>query len=215
MLSASKIKIPLMLIALVLAAFVQAKPAAAVEFTERQIEKLKAGKSVKKPLSGVGEGGVYGGSGFALIDAPPEVVWRAILDWSSYHTVYPRTVEARELSQRSNRSLVRVEMGYQLLSVQFFVEIRADKSKWQLDFTLVEDKPNDIEAARGYWRLFPQPNGQTLVAYVTAVKVPMGVVNLIPESLEKKINRNLLACPQYLREWIHSPAGSRYRAARL
>lgn len=213
--NASSMRIPLIAVALTVAVLAQAAPSAAVEFNERQLEKLKAGKSVKKPLEGVGEDGVYGGSGFALIDAPPEVVWQAILDWSSYHAVYPRTVEARELSQRSDRSLVRVEMGYKLLSVEFFVEIHTDKSKWQVDFTLVEDRPNDIEAARGYWRLFPQPNGQTLVAYVTAVKVPMGVVNLIPESLERKINRNLLACPEYLRAWIHGRGGPRYRTTQL
>jgi len=207
-------KLPLVLVALALAVFVQATPAAAVEFTDRQLERLKAGKTVKKPLSTVGEGGVYGGSGFALVDAPPEVVWQAILDWESYHTVFPRTRETREVSQRGDRSLVRVVMGYALVNIEFFVKIRTDKSKWQMDFELAENRPHDIEAARGYWRLFPQPGGQTLVAYVTAVKVPMGVVNLIPESLEKKINRNLLACPKFLREWLEGAGASRYRPAK-
>jgi len=202
-------------IALVLgvAVFAAAGPTQAIDFTDKQLAKLKAGKSVKKPLRGSGSNGVYGGSGFALIDAPPEVVWNAIQDWGSYKRVFPKTCDVREVSRKGGRSLVRMELGTKLINVSYFVEVKTDKSKWQISYKLVGSKPHDIDEVQGYWRLFPQANGQTLVAYVTAVKVPMGVVNLIPEPLEKKINRNLLASPQYLRTWIHGAGGTRYRIA--
>jgi ribosome-associated toxin RatA of RatAB toxin-antitoxin module len=199
-------------LAVALVALAAAGPAHAVDFTDKQIDKLKAGKSVKKPLAGAGANGVYGGSGFALIEAPPEVVWNAILDWGSYNQVFPKTLDVRQVSRKGDRSLVRMELGHKLLNVAYFVEVKTDKSKWQISYKLVTSKPHDIEEVQGYWRLFPQQNGQTLVAYVTAVKVPMGVVNLIPQPLEKKINRNLLASPQYLRTWIHGPKGARYLA---
>jgi len=202
-------------IALVLGIAVAAAsgPAGAVDFTEKQLAKLKAGKSVKKPLVDAGSNGVYGGSGFALIDAPPEVVWNAILDWGSYKKVFPKTRDVRQVSRKGGRSLVRMELGTKLINVAYFVEVTANKSKWQISYKLVGSKPHDIDEVQGYWRLFPQKNGQTLVAYVTAVKVPMGLVNLIPENLEKKINRNLLASPQYLREWIHGPGATNDRIA--
>ena len=201
-------------LALALAVLSATGPARAIEFNDKQLDKLRAGKSVKKPLAGAGSSGVYGGSGFALVDAPPEVVWKAILDWGSYSRIFPKTLGAREVSTKGGRSLVRMDLGHKLISVSFFLEVRTDRDKWQIDYKLVPGKPHDVEEVRGYWRLFPQSNGQTLVAYVTAVKVPMGLVNLIPEPLEKKINRNLLASPQYLRTWIHGEGGARYCRAR-
>jgi ribosome-associated toxin RatA of RatAB toxin-antitoxin module len=189
-------------IAAALAVLLVAGQSQAIEFTDRELDRLKAGKAVKKPLAKAGQNGFYGGSGFALVDAPPEVVWKAILDWSSYRKVYPKTVEVREVSRKSNRSLVKMELGHELISVSYFVDVRVNRSKWQLDYRLVTNKPHDIDAAHGYWRLFPQKDGRTLVAYVVAVRVPMGLVNLIPSDLERKINRNLLASPRYLREWL-------------
>jgi ribosome-associated toxin RatA of RatAB toxin-antitoxin module len=185
-----------------------AGPSQAVDFSAKELNKLKAGKAVKKPLPRAGDNGFYGGSGFALIDAPVEEVWEALLDWSSYRQVYPKTVDVREVSRKGARSLVRMELGHELISVAYFVDVRADRGRWQLDYKLVTNRPHDIEAAHGYWRLFPQKSGQTLVAYVVAVRVPMGLVNLIPPSLERKINRNLLASPEYLRTWMQGSAGS-------
>lgn len=197
-----------------LAIVAMAGNACAVDFTDKQLAKLEAGKSVKKPLAGAGSNGVYGGAGFALVDAPPEVVWEAIQDWGSYKKIFPKTIDVREVSRKGDRALVRMEIGHKLISVSYFVSVETDKTKWQMSYKLVGSKPHDLDEVQGYWRLFPQKNGQTLVAYVTAVKVPMGVVNLIPEDLEKKINRNLLASPQYLREWIHGAGRARYASAK-
>jgi hypothetical protein len=189
-------------VAAVLSFLLVSGPVAAIDFTDHEISRLKKGKAVKKPLAKAGTNGFYGGSGYALIDAPPEVVWNALLDWESYPDVYPKTVQVKEVSRRGGRSLVKMELGHELISVSYFVEVKADKSRWQIDYRLVTNKPHDIEAAHGYWRLFPQKGGRTLVAYVVAVQVPMGIVNLIPESLERKINRNLLSSPRYLRKWL-------------
>jgi len=185
----------------------------AVDFSTKQLARLEAGKSVKKPLAEAGANGVYGGAGFALIDAPPEVVWNAIQDWGSYDEIYPKTIEARAVQRRGEQTLVRMKLGHELLSVTYYVEVDTDRSRWQISYRLVDSKPHDLDEVRGYWRLFPQQDGRTLVAYIALVKVPIGVVSLIPEQLEKKINRNLLASPQYLREWLHGPAGARYLAA--
>jgi hypothetical protein len=197
-----------------LAILAMAGNAVAVDFTDAQRDKLKAGKSVKKPLAEAGSNGVYGGAGFALVDAPPDVVWSAILDWGSYKRIFPKMIEVREVSRKGGRRLVRMEIGHKLINVSYFVSVETDKAKWQVSYELVGSKPHDLDEVQGYWRLFPQKNGQTLVAYVTAVKVPMGVVNLIPDALEEKINRNLLASPQFLREWIHRAGPTRYASAR-
>ena len=185
--------------------------AQAVSFSKKEKSYLAAGKTVKQPLENSGKGGFFGGSGYTIIDAPPEVVWSAIEDWASYSNVYPNTVEVKEVARKDNRSLVYMEQGHPLVSASYFVEVERDPAKHMLSFRLVEDRPHDIEDARGYWKLFPQKDGRTLVAYVVAVKVPMGLVNLLGDKLSGRLGKALLHVPGSLKKWLEGPEGNRYR----
>jgi ribosome-associated toxin RatA of RatAB toxin-antitoxin module len=193
--------------ALVLAA----TSAGAVNFTEKEKAKLAAGKTVKKPLAKSGEKGFYGGTGYALIDAPVDVIWAAIEDWGKYHKIYPKTVSCKELSRKGDTSLIRIEMGHKLLSIEYHLTVERKRAKNMVSFKLVRNRPHDIEETRGYWRLFPQKDGRTLVAYVVATQVPMGIINLIGEEWEAKIQRHLLGIPGNLKKWVEGPGGNRYR----
>jgi ribosome-associated toxin RatA of RatAB toxin-antitoxin module len=197
-------------VSLLLAVLLAAAPALAVEFTEKDKAKLAAGKTLKKALPTSGAQGFYGGTGYTIIDAPPEVIWAAIDDWSSYPKVYPKTVSCTELSRKGNVSLIRVEMGHQLLSIEYHMTVRREREKNMLHFELVPNKPHDIEETKGYWRLFPQKDGRTLVAYVVATRVPMGIINLIGPKYESMIERHLLGVPGELKRWIEGPKGAKY-----
>ncbi len=185
--------------------------ASALSFSDQEKGRLEAGKAIRKPLAKSGKDGFYGGSGFVMIDAPSEVVWTAIQDWGSYAKVYPNTVDVREISRKSGKSLVRMELGHKLLSVVYHVQVDEDRAKNMISFKLVKDRRHDIESARGYWKLFPQKDGRTLVAYVVAVQVPMGIVNILGDGLAAKLNRGLLDVPRKLRSHVHSPKGNKYR----
>ncbi|HUU21889.1 MAG TPA: SRPBCC family protein [Phycisphaerae bacterium] len=200
-------------LATVLAMMTGAFAVGAVDFSAAEKARLAAGKTVRQPLSQSGRDGFYAGTGYAVIDAPVEVVWRAIQDWGSYHRVYPKTVEVREVGRKGDRSLVRMQLGHEMISLVYHVDITADESRRVLSFDLVRNKPHDIEEARGYWRLFQQKDGRTLAAYVVASRVPMGVVNLLSASMAEKIERNLLDTPGNLKKWIEGPQGNRYRDA--
>ena len=197
-------------IALAATAFLVATQASAVEFTAKEKARLAAGKTVKQRLGKSGQQGFYGGTGWAIVDAPMEVVWAAIEDWGSYHKIYPKTVSVKELSRKGNRSLIRLEMGHQLISIEYHMSVERDREKNMLSFKLVRNRPHDIEETRGYWRLFPQADGRTLVAYVVATQVPMGLVNLLGSEMATKFERHLLGLPGYLKQWVEGPNGSRY-----
>jgi ribosome-associated toxin RatA of RatAB toxin-antitoxin module len=186
--------------------------ATSVEFTSNELGRLKQGKALHQPLPNSRQGGFYGGTGWIIADAPPDVVWQAIVDWESYHKIFPNTVSARELSRKGQRSLLEMKLGYKLISVLYHCEITRDDQRRILSFKLMEKLPHDIEAARGYWRLFPQQDGRTLIAYVVAVQVPMGLVNLLGDKLEAQLEGGLLNIPKHLKRWIESPAGNRYRS---
>jgi ribosome-associated toxin RatA of RatAB toxin-antitoxin module len=199
------------LLAATLALLLVARATRAVEFSKTEKGQLAQGKVVRKPLSNSRQGGFYGGTGWIVVDAPPDIVWQAISDWSSYPKIFPNTVAAEELSRKGDRSMLKMELGHKLISVTYHCEITRDQERRILSFRLLENLPHDIEAARGYWRLFPQEDGRTLVAYVVAVRVPMGLVNLLGAELESQIEGGLLNLPKHLKKWIESPAASRYR----
>jgi len=190
-----------------------AADAGAVEFTAAEKAKLSAGKTVKKRLPTSGESGFYGGSGYALINASPEVVWAAIEDWGSYHKVFPKTVAVTEVSRKGDQSLIHMEMGHALIRAEYYMTVERDRAKQMISFRLVKNRPHDIDDTRGYWRLFPQADGKTLVAYVVATQIPMGIINLISPDLIAKIERNLLGVPNNLKAWVEGPHGNRYRTA--
>jgi hypothetical protein len=208
MMTASKLTL---CVAAVAAIVLVASQVGAVEFSDKEKERLAAGKVVKKPLAKSGDQGFYGGTGYALLDAPVEVVWAAIEDWGSYAKIYPKTVSCKELSRKGDTSLIRIEMGHKLLSIEYHLTVERDKPKYMISFKLVRNRPHDIEETRGYWRLFPQKDGRTLVAYVVATQVPMGIINLIGPEMEAKIERHLLGVPGVLKKWVEGPGGNRYR----
>ena len=98
-----------------------------------------------------------------------------------------------------------------LVSLTYHVEMESNAEKKILSFRLVKDMPNDVNSIRGYWRLFPQKGGRTLIAYVVAVKVPMGLVNLAGPDLERRSVTALLSIPGDMKNWVEGPNGKKYR----
>ena len=201
----------LIFLAVALALTLVTSDASAVNFTQMEKDKLSAGKTVKKPLPKSGEKGFYGGTGYTIIDAPVDVIWAAIEDWGAYPKIFPKTVSVKEISRKGNKSLIHMQMGHKLISVEYYMSIKRDTEKYILSFKLVPNRPHDIEESRGYWRLFPQKNGRTLVAYVVATQIPMGIINLIKPELVAKIQRNLLGAPNEIKKWVEGPNGAKYR----
>ena len=184
--------------------------ARAVDFTPDEIARLKAGKVVRQELPSSRKGGFYGGSGFAVVDAPVDVVWRALQDWGAYTKIFPNTTETTELSRKGGRSLIRMRLGHPIVSVVYHVEMSRDEAKKVLSFELVPDLPHDLDGVRGYWRLFPQADNRTLVAYVVAINAPMGLVNLAGPDLSARAIHALLGVPGYVKKWVEGEGRSRY-----
>ena len=199
----------LMLFVLATAVLV-AGQAIAIEFSPSEVESLTAGKVVRKPLPNSRQNGFYGGAGFAIIDAPVEVVWKALKDWEAYPKIFPRTVEAREVSRKGDRSLVRFLIGYKILSIKYHVSVSRDWETKTVKFNLAKNQAHDVNITRGYWKLLPQPDGRTLVAYAVALQVPAGIVNFLGDKAERSLERSVIGLPKYLKKFIEKKAGNRY-----
>lgn len=184
--------------------------AEAIELTPKEVESLTTGDVVRRPLPSSRKNGFYGGTGIAIIDAPVDVVWKALEDWEAYPKIFPRTVEAKELSRKGDRSLVRILLGYKVLSVKYHITISRDWANKTISFELAKNQSHDINATRGYWKLLPQPDGRTLVAYAVVVQVPPGIVAFLGESTEKSMERCVIGLPKYLKKFIEKDESRRY-----
>lgn len=185
-------------------------PVSAFEFSQREIEQLAQGKSVMRILPESRQGGFYGGVGFAIVDAPIEAIWAFFQDWDAYPEAFPRTVETKEISQIGDHSLVRMKIGYKVLSIVYHLTIIRDWKKKTISFSLVKNKPHDIKSTRGYWRLFPQKDGRTLVCHVVALNMPPGMVAVLGEQAERELEWGLVGMPRYLKRYLEGPSGARY-----
>ncbi len=174
-------------------------------FSAAEKKLLAAGEVVCQELPTSRKNGFYGGSGWVVIDAPADAVFAALLDWGSYLRIFPHTVEARELSRKADRSLVKMRLGHPVISVTYHLEMHKDHKKHVLSFKQVSTHPSDLDDIRGYWRLFPQKDGRTLAVYVVALNVPMGIVNMVGPVFEAETIEGILGIPQYLKKWMEGP----------
>jgi hypothetical protein len=184
--------------------------AGAVDFSSAELVQLKAGKTVRQELPSSRKGGFYGGSGYAVVNAPVDAVWKALVDWDIYTRMFPNTGETTELSRKGDRSLLRMKLGNRVASVLYHVEMIRNEEKKILSFEMVPELPHDLDGVRGYWRLFPQGNDRTLVAYVVAIRAPMGLVNLVGPELGARAVHILLGVPGYVKMWVEGKGRERY-----
>jgi len=198
------------LMAATIAALLAPSLVAAVNFSPIEYETLKRGEVVRQELPSSRQNGFYGGTGYAIVNAPVDTVWKAIQDWDAYTKAFPNTTETVELRRIGNRSVVRMKIGHPIVTVQYHVEMTRNEEKKVIRFRMIRNLPSDIDDVQGYWRLFPQPGDRTLIAYVLAVRVPMGLVTFIGPDLEDQAITALLNVPGFMKAWIEGPGRSRY-----
>ena len=182
--------------------FLIAIPVLAVDFSSAEKVKLKMGKTVVKMLPTSGQKGFYGGSGYALIDAPVDEVWNILLDFELYTRMFPNTEVCTAISRKGNKTLIKMKIGHPVVNVRYHVETTANEAEKSLHFQLLNDYPHDIDSLTGYWRLFPQAGNRTLAAYVVSVKAPPGIVAIAGDDLANRAVVALLKIPGNIKRWV-------------
>jgi hypothetical protein len=117
----------------------------------------------------------------------------------------------KPVAKKGTRTLLHIKIGHPVVNVQYHVEMNENASKYTMSFLLVKQYPHDLDAIKGYWRLFPQKNGRTLVAYVVSVQAPMGIVALAGKDLAERALDSLLKIPGDVKRWVEGPNGIKYK----
>lgn len=206
--SRNRTRLPLLCLALALA-FSASRPLGALELTADEIDRLACGETVRRPLARAGRDGLYGGTALVMIRADEATVRAALEDLASYPRIFPLFLEARIVGRRDGREVVRMTQGTAVISVVYHLLATRDEPRRMLRFAMIDSLPHDIEDVRGFWRLFPQPDGTTVVAYGVAAHINLSVLGLI-DRVGQEIQAHLLDMPAHLRRWLQGPGKGRY-----
>jgi ribosome-associated toxin RatA of RatAB toxin-antitoxin module len=183
--------------------------ASASTFSADEQASLARGEVVRHPLdSNANREGYLGGTSYTVVDAPPDVVYRAMGDFASFPNIFPRTMGADIISDRGDRKVVKMTQGTSFLAVSFYVLNRLDEAARKVSWELVQDQPHDLDDTRGYWQVDAYGEGKSLLTYVNVINIGHGgVLSLIAGAIQN----GLLGAPGNLRDWVEGPSGVRYR----
>ncbi|MDJ0765506.1 MAG: SRPBCC family protein [Myxococcota bacterium] len=200
-------KLPVGLLAIVIAGSICPATWAGISLSEQEMHTLVTGGLVKRPLPTSRQNSTLAGVSFALINAPTDVVWRALEDISAWPRIFPNTHEARVVAAQGNVRAVRMRMGNRLIKLTYFLSVHFDKDNLKVGFALNKNKPRDVDECRGYVRLIAQPGNRTLVAFSSLAKMPFGpLIRLVGDKVLGWIENRMLSMPERLKKWIEAPS---------
>jgi hypothetical protein len=94
--------------------------AKAATFTDEEKAALDRGAVVRHPLgTDSNSEGYLGGTSYAVVNAAPDVVWRAMQDISAFPSILPQTLASEIISDRGNRKVVKMTQGTSLMTLSF------------------------------------------------------------------------------------------------
>lgn len=116
-----------------------------------------------------GGGGGQGGTALSIVHAPPEEIWRVLVDYPAHTGLYPRVVASRVLERAAGHALVRYEIGVGPFSFRFHVDNYPDAAQRRLVWRLAHGRPNGLfRDTWGYWHVEPHPQGAVLTYAMAA-----------------------------------------------
>lgn len=174
----------------------------AAQLTHEELGRLKAGHLVLRPATRMRRGvKLMGGSSWQLIDASPEVVWRALLDTPHYPRMMPQVIEARLVRTEGDQRTVFMRQGSAgLLEATYYLNVKVDAARHGLTFSVDERMPHDVlEAVWGFYSVHPYGQGKTVLAYGVMADIRGGIVATV---LRNSMHEWMLKTPWLIKRFV-------------
>jgi ribosome-associated toxin RatA of RatAB toxin-antitoxin module len=132
--------------------------------TERK--QLNSGELVQRPVRETrGKLDLMGGTSWQVIDAPPERVWRALLDVKRYPRMLPRVIEARLVKRKGDTRLIFVRQGAAFVETTYHLKVSVNRKQRDMTFALDDKRPHRVRAAWGFFSVRPYGKARTLLTF--------------------------------------------------
>jgi hypothetical protein len=172
------------------------------QLTREELGRLNAGELVQRPAVKMRAGvKLMGGSSWQLINASPDVVWRALLDTPHYPRMMPQVIEARLVASSDDQRTVFMRQGAAgLLEATYHLKVKVDAVRHGLTFSVDDRLPHEVvEAVWGFYSVHPYGNGKTLLAYGVMADIRGGVLGSV---LRDSMHEWMLRTPWMIKRFV-------------
>ena len=167
--------------------------------------RLLAGKLVTRPVTEQRAGlRLMGGSSWQIINAPPELVFRALLDTKNYPHSLPTVSRASVISDAKTTRRVRLEHKKGPVGIAYRLVLTIDHERRDVNFKLNDRLESGLRAAWGFMAATPYGPNQTLLSYGVMIDPGEGLLVGLVRSV---IHEWLLKVPTQMKKFIESPYG--------
>jgi ribosome-associated toxin RatA of RatAB toxin-antitoxin module len=112
----------------------------------------------------------HGGTALAIVRAPPERVWRILIDYPGHVRYYPWVTGVEVLEADEQHALLRYQVRIGPFSFKFFMIKYPDPIRRRIEWQLADGRANGLFRENGgYWQL-DEATGGSLVTYAIAVR---------------------------------------------
>jgi ribosome-associated toxin RatA of RatAB toxin-antitoxin module len=114
----------------------------------------------------------HGGTAMAILHAPPEQVWRVIVDYRGHPRYYPRVTSADVVESDEQHAIVHYHVSVGPFSFSFYMDKYPDPLRRRVEWRLADGRPHGLFLENsGYWQVDPAGAGDaSLVTYAIAVR---------------------------------------------
>lgn len=178
------------------AGFLRVHGAAAVgSLTLKERSELLEGWVVSRPLQLESRGDrAVGGVSYVLVDAPPGVVLRSLVDVAKLPELLPRTQRATLVHAEPGRQVVELTSGTALVSATYSVVLERDGE--QVRFRLDPSRPAGIRDTWGFFRVQEFDGRRSLLTVAAVVDLGPGLARAL---FEGRVQSLILGMPDRIR----------------
>jgi len=168
-------------------------------FTQRELSLLQKGELVERRVKEERNGlRLIGGTSWQVIDAPAEVVWRAVLDTGHYHRFLPQVREAKLLQEQGSKRIVRLSHGG-IVGPSYAIAMHIDEVRHHVAFKLDATRPHDIRAAWGFFDLRPYGEKRSLLTFGVKADIGDGLFSAL---LRNQVHTWMMKVPWLAKRFI-------------
>ena len=185
-------------------AFAHAEDVARRPFSEEEKKKLVAGDLVTRPTEERrGDLRLLGGAAWQVINAPPDAVFRALLDTAHYHKLLPTVSRATLVTEAPTQRRVTLEHKKGPLGIAYRIALTIDAPKRDITFKLNDRLESGMRAAWGFLAVTPYGN-KSLLSYGIMADPGEG---LIVGLVRSTIHGWMMRVPRQIRWHVESSEG--------
>lgn len=176
-------------------------------FSQDEKARLTAGKLVVRPTKELRSGlRLIGGASWQIIKAPPDAVFRALLDTKYYNRSLPTVSAATLVSEQPTLRRVKLEHKKGPVGIAYRLALSIDSQRRDITFKLNDRLDSGLRAAWGFMSAHPYGQNQTLLSYGVMADPGDG---LLVGLVRGVIHDWILRVPAHVKRHVESTLGRR------